>query len=153
MKLVTRNFGEIEIEDTKIVNFPKGIVGFPDLQNFTLINDSEKENSPIKWFQSIEEPQFAMPVIDPLLVKADFNPEVDNDKVSLIGEWESEDILVLVTITVPHDIEKMTVNLKGPFIINTKTMKAVQTIIEDDDYDIKFPIYGILKKMKEEAGK
>nr|MCR4745020.1 flagellar assembly protein FliW [Lachnospiraceae bacterium] len=116
-------------------------------------NDSEKENSPIKWFQSIEEPQFAMPVIDPLLVKADFNPEVDNDRVSLIGEWESEDILVLVTITVPHDIEKMTVNLKGPFIINTKTMKAVQTIIEDDDYDIKFPIYGILKKMKEEAGK
>ena len=153
MKLVTRNFGEIEVEDTKIINFPKGIVGFPDLVNFTLIFDNEKENNPIKWLQSIEEPQFAMPVIDPLLVCADYNPDVDADKLSLIGEWTSEDILVLVTITVPSNIEDMTVNLKGPFVISTKSMRAVQTILEDDKYNVKFPIYDILKKMKEEQEK
>ncbi len=151
MKLVTRNFGEIEIEDTKIINFPKGIVGFPDLVNFALIFDNEKENNPIKWLQSIEEPQFAMPVVDPLLVRGDYNPEIDDDKLAMIGEWDNEDILVLVTITVPHEIEKMTVNLKGPFIINTKTTKAVQAIIDDDKYEVRFPVYDILKKMKEES--
>ena len=45
----------------------------------------------------------------------------------------------------------MTVNLKGPFIINVHDMKAVQTIIDNDDYPVKFPIYDILQKNKENA--
>ncbi len=153
MKLLTRNFGEIEVDDSKIITFPKGIVGFPDLISFTLIYDSEKENNSIKWLQSLDEPEFAMPVIDPLLVSNDYNPEIDDDKLSVIGEWDSNDILVLVTITVPHEIEKMTVNLKGPFVINATTRKAVQTILEEDKYEVRFPIYEILKKIKEESKK
>ena len=153
MKIVTRNFGEIEVDDSKIITFPKGIVGFPDLVRFTLIFDGEKENKSIKWLQSLDEPGFAMPVIDPLLVAADYNPQIDDDKLSVVGDLENNDMLVLVTITIPHEIEKMTVNLKGPFIINATTMKAVQTIIDDDRYVVRFPIYDILKKMKEESGK
>ena len=60
-------------------------------------------------------------------------------------------MLVLVTVTVPHDLTKMTVNLKGPFIINTKEMKASQTIIDNDEYPVKFPIYDILQKNKEKG--
>ena len=45
MRIVTRVFGEIDIADEKIIRFPNGIVGFPELTDFALIHDSEKENN------------------------------------------------------------------------------------------------------------
>ena len=152
MKLTTRVFGEVEIEDSKIIEFPNGIIGFPDLKKFTLMFDEEQGSSTIKWLQSIDEPGFAMPVIDPLIVCPDYNPQVDIKALSDIGELQDEELLILVTVTVPHDLTKMTVNLKGPFIINTVDMKATQTIIDNDEYPVKFPIYDILQKNKEAKG-
>lgn len=149
MKLTTRIFGEVEIEDSKIINFPNGIIGFPDLKRFTLMHDEEQGSGSIKWLQSIDEPGFAMPVMDPLIVCPDYSPEIDRTKIEEVGELDDEDILVLVTVTVPHDLEKMTVNLMGPFVINVKEMKGVQSIVENDNYPVKFPIYDILKKNKE----
>ena len=149
MKLTTRIFGEVEIDDNKIISFPNGIIGFPDLKQFVLMFDEEKGTDTIKWLQSIDEPTFAMPVMDPLIVCPDYKPEVDSNTVDLIGELSNDDLLILVTVTVPHDLKQMTVNLMGPFIINVKECKAVQTIVDNDDYPVKFPIYEILQKNKE----
>jgi flagellar assembly factor FliW len=151
MKLTTRIFGEVEIDDSKIIVFPNGIIGFPDLRKFTLMRDEEQAANTIQWLQSIDEPNFAMPVMDPLIVCPDYKPMVDKTEVEAIGDLDDQDILVLVTVTVPHDLTKMTVNLKGPFIINTKDMKASQTIIDNDDYPVKFQIYDILQKNKEKG--
>lgn len=149
MKLTTRVFGEVDIDESKIISFPNGIIGFPDLKRFTLMYDDEKGSDTIKWLQSVDEPNFAMPVMDPLVVCPDYKPEVDKNLVDDIGELTDSDLLVLVTVTVPHDLKQMTVNLMGPFIINVKDMKAVQTIIDNDDYPVKYPIYDILQKNKE----
>ena len=149
MKLATRIFGEVEVQDSKIISFPNGIIGFPDLKRFTLMHDEEQGTGTIKWLQSIDEPGFAMPVMDPLVVCPDYKPEIDKDKIEGIGELTDDDILVLVTVTVPHDLTKMTVNLMGPFIINVKDMKGAQCIVDNDDYPVKFPIYDILQKNKE----
>ena len=153
MKLTTRIFGEVEIEDSKIISFPNGIIGFPDLKKFTLMHDEDDGDSgstnTIKWLQSIDEPGFAMPVMDPLIVCPDYSPEIDRTKIEEVGDLNNDDILVLVTVTVPHELEKMTVNLMGPFLINVKEMKGVQSIVENDNYPVKFPIYDILKKNKE----
>ncbi|WP_026650942.1 flagellar assembly protein FliW [Butyrivibrio proteoclasticus] len=149
MKLNTRIFGEVDVLDEKIISFPNGIIGFPDLKRFTLMFDEDKGSDSIKWLQSIDEPNFAMPVLDPLIVCPDYKPEIDKSEVSDIGELKEEDLLVLVTVTVPHDLKQMTVNLMGPFVINVKDMKAVQTIIDNEDYPVKFPIYEILQKNKE----
>lgn len=149
MKLTTRIFGEVEIDDSKIISFPNGIIGFPDLKKFTLMYDEEKGTDTIKWLQSIDEPTFAMPVMDPLIVCPDYKPEVDVSITEDVGDLQNDDLLVLVTVTVPHDLKQMTVNLMGPFIINVKDRKAAQTIIDNDDYPVKFPIYDILQKNKE----
>ena len=151
MKLTTRVFGEIDIEDEKIINFQDGIIGFPDLKKFTLIYDEEKENnSNIIWMQSLDEPAFAMPVMNPLLVKENYNPIVEDELLKALGNLAEENTLVLVTVTVPQNIEKTSVNLKAPIVINAKEKKAVQVIVEDED--VKYEIYDILQAQKEKAG-
>lgn len=150
MEINTRIFGQVNIEDDKLIHFPLGIVGFPELTDFAIIHDSEQgDQAGIRWMQSVQEPGFAMPVIDPLMVVDDYNPEVDDELLKTIGGLD--DVLVLVTITVPSDLTKMTVNLKAPFVINVDERKACQVIL-DQDFQVKYPIYDILQSRKEKAG-
>ena len=149
MRINTRVFGEIDIEESKVIHFENGIIGFPELTDFALIHDSEKEGeTAVRWLQSMQESAFAMPVMDPLTVKADYNPEVEDELLKPLGKWTPEDILVLVTMSVPSDITKMTVNLQGPIIINVDERKACQLIVEGGSYPVKFPIYDILQARK-----
>ena len=151
MIIRTKLFGEINVDEYKLIKFVNGIVGFPELTDFLLIHDSEG-NGNVRWMQSIQEPAFAMPVIDPLAVKPDYNPSIEDELLKPLGDINSENMLVLVTITVPKEIEKMSVNLKAPLVINGENLKASQIIVEDDSYEVKYPIYEILKAAKEKAG-
>ncbi len=149
MEIKTRIFGDVTISDEKMISFPNGIVGFPELKDFALIHDEEQgDQAGIRWMQSVQEPNFAMPVINPLVVKEDYDPMVDDELLAVIGKGEN--ILVLTTITVPTDLSKMSVNLKAPFVINVDTRKAVQVVLEDD-LPVKFYVYELLKARKENA--
>lgn len=149
MKIETKIFGEIDIADDKIITFANGIIGFPELKRFALLHDEEKGTDVgIRYLQSLDEPAFAMPVMDPLIVKPDYDPEVDDQLLTSAGNITAENILVLVTVTVPSDLTKMSVNLQGPFVINVEEHKACQVIVERGDYPVKFPIYDILQSGK-----
>lgn len=149
MKVNTRIFGEIDIAEEKIITFPSGIIGFPELTQFALIHDEEKGvGAGIRWLQSMQEPAFAMPVMDPLLVKEDYNPEVNDELLEPAGNINVDNMLVLVTVTVPSDITKMTVNLRGPIVINAEEKKACQIIVDGEEYPVKYPIYEILQARK-----
>ncbi len=148
MIIETKAFGEITIDTEKIITFPKGIVGFPELTEFTMIHDEETGAGSIHWLQSLQEPAFAMPVMDPLIVKPDYNPEVEEEWIKPLGDLIPEELLVLVTVTVPRDLTQITVNLRGPIVINARERKACQVIIEGDEYKVKYPIYDILQAKK-----
>ena len=152
MKITTRVFGEIEIDDNKIIHFPSGIIGFPEMTDFALVFDEEKgKDTPIRWLQSLQEAEFAMPVMDPLLVAKDYNPEVEDDYLIPLGEMNTEDTLVLVTVTVPKELTKMSVNLQAPIVINADSKKGIQIIVNSDKYPVKYYIYDILQEMKKEG--
>lgn len=149
MRINTKIFGEIEIAEDKIITFESGIIGFPELKNFALIHDEEEgPGVGIRFLQSLDEPGFAMPVMDPLLVKPDYDPRVNDELLASAGKVTADNILVLVTVSVPGDITQMSVNLQGPFVINVEECKACQVIVENDDYPTKFPVYEILQAGK-----
>ena len=149
MHINTRVFVEIEIEDEKIIMFDNGIVGFPEMQRFAIVHDEEKGvNAGIRYLQSLDETEFAMPVMDPLAVMPDYNPEVEDELLKPIGDFNEENLLVLVTVSVPREIKKISVNLQAPIIINAEEKKGVQVILESGDYKVKYPIYDILQGKK-----
>lgn len=152
MKVDTRVFGEIDIEDEKSIFFEQGIIGFPNLQNFALIYNSEKEKKgAISWLQSLDEPTFALPVMDPLTMCPDYNPQVEDELLKPLGELTEDNLFVLVTVTVPQNIEEIAINLKAPIVINSATRRAGQVIVEDD-YPVKYKIYDKIKEAKGKVG-
>ena len=153
MRINTRYFGTVDLDDDKVIIFDDGLFGFEEYKKFVLIfNNEAKERPAISWLQSVDEQALALPVMIPTIVKPDYNPVVEDDALETLGDWDEENISVLVTVTVPEDLKNMTTNLKAPIIINTDSMKGVQTVVENQDYEIRFKIYDLLKAAgKEEA--
>lgn len=149
----TKFFGTIDIEDEKIIHFPMGIIGFENLKNFALIYDSDREErSKISWLQSMDEPLMALPVINPIDIMEDYAPIIEDELTKIIGAPADADILIFVSMSIPSDITKMTANLKAPFIINTVDRKAMQVIVENQDYEIKYNVYDAIERLKAKEG-
>jgi len=152
MKAKTRLFGEIEIEDGKIIKMEQGIIGFPDLKHFTLIFDCEREaKSAIHWLQSMDDGDVAMPVIVPGELLPDYRPTVNDELLQGLGELTPDNTYILVTVRVPENIEDISVNLKAPIIINTDTNKGSQVIVEDD-FAVRHNIYSLIRDGQKKAG-
>ncbi len=134
MRVKTRLFGEIEIADEKIIELVHGLIGFPDMKKYTLIFDEEKEEKGnIMWLQSLDEADFAMPVMMPQIVKPDYAPVFDEESLKPLGELNSSNAYILVTVRVPKNVEEASINLKAPIIINSDTNIGDQIIIEGSE--------------------
>jgi len=149
MKANTRLFGEIDIAEDKLIILENGMIGLPEFCKFALIFDEEKgqDASKIMWLQCMDDPQTAFPVMQPNLVKPDYNPTVNDEMLSGLGDLTEENTYVLVTLTANADVTKTSVNLKAPIVINTDTRKGCQIIVEDD-YPVKFKIYEAMQARK-----
>lgn len=150
MLVKTKYFGEIELTDEKIITLDRGLFGFEEYKRYTILYDCEKEGETnISWFQCVDNQALALPVINPLLVKEDYNPVVEDELLKGMGEITEENLVILLTMTVPADVKEMSVNLKAPIIINADTRKGAQIIVENRDYEVKYKIYDVLNEKKE----
>lgn len=153
MLVKTKFFGEVELDDNKVLDFPNGIIGFEPFKKFAILYDIDNESKTrISWLQSLEEPTLALPVIDPLAITSEYNPMIEDELLKPLGDPADEDLLFLLVMTVPSDMTKVTANMKAPVIINAATCKGVQLIVENADYPVKFNVYESVQKMKEKAG-
>ncbi len=150
MLVKTRHFGEIDLNEDKVLYFEQGILGFEDYKKYTLLYDEEGDQRPdISWLQSLDEASLAIPVISPFLVKSDYNPRVEDELLKPLGEITEDNAVILITVTVPADIEKISANLKAPFIINSDTRKGAQIIADNSEYEVKYYFYDQIKAAKE----
>ncbi|MCF6096387.1 flagellar assembly protein FliW [Thermovorax subterraneus] len=144
MKIKTKFFGEIEVVEEKIINFPDGIIGFEDLKRFVLIDHPGCDA--IKWLQSVDEEGFALPVVEPVGFFPDYAPVLCESDLRKLKLGSVEDAVVLTVLTVPQEVEKTTVNLKGPIVLNPLERLGAQLIAENSEYMIKHPVAIFSKK-------
>lgn len=153
MLVKTRHFGELDLEESKIITFEQGILGFEAYKKYTLLYDIEKQDaSRISWLQSVEEPSLALPVISPECILSGYNPIINEERIRTLGEIGTENLVILLTLTVPGDLTKMTTNLKAPILIHTETKKGCQIVAENPEYIVKYNVYDLLKNKAEKKG-
>ena len=141
----TKHFGEIEVDSENIIYFNEGLPGFQNEKEFILIDSPEAE-SPFKWLQSIKNTYLAFVVINPFIIKKDYDFELDGGAVKKLGIAKKEDVAVYAILVVPEDINKISMNLKAPVIINVKTKIASQIILDTDKYTVRHYILDELRR-------
>ena len=140
MKLNTKNFGEIEIDKQKIINFPEGILGFEEEKKFIIINNEDEEN-PFQWLQSIKSLDLAFAIINPFFVYPNYDIVIPKTAQEKLKIEDPKDINIYSIVVVPEDMEKMTANLLGPVIININKKLGKQVILDDNRYSTKHYIF------------
>ena len=138
MLIDTRYFGQVDIEDSKIIHFENGLFGFEEYTDYTILYDSESEERPFfSWLQSTTEKGLAFPVVNPQNVMPEYDPVVEDALLEPLGEFGENDMVVLLLATVPEDVKQTSVNMKAPLVIHAGSRKGMQIIAENSDYKIK----------------
>ena len=141
MRVKTRYFGEVYSEDTKVIHFEKGIPGFEQYTDYTILYDIEEgQEAFFSWLQCITEEGLAFPIVNPFRVDTSYDPVVEDAFLKHLGDFETEDLAVFLLATVPADVSKTSVNMKAPIVINTRNNKAMQIIAENNEYQVKHMI-------------
>jgi flagellar assembly factor FliW len=144
LKVKTTRFSDIEVKEEDVIELPSGLVGFPDLKRYVLL-DHDKD-SPFKWLQSLDDGAVAFVLINPLLFKADYTVEVSEAEVTELALDNEEDAIISVIITMPSNPQNMTANLKAPLIFNLKNRLGRQIILNNSDYTTRHNIMEEVKK-------
>lgn len=149
-KVKTTRFGEIEVDDNDVIELPAGLIGFPELKKYILL-DHDKE-SPFKWLQSLNDGAIAFVLINPLLFKPDYTVEVTEAEVSDLSIESEDDAVISVIITMPSNPQNMTANLKAPLIFNLKNRLGKQIILNSTEYTTRHNIMEEIRKRTSEGG-
>ncbi|MBO6178901.1 MAG: flagellar assembly protein FliW [Selenomonadaceae bacterium] len=139
-KVNTLRFGDIEVEEDKILHFKNGIPAFEEEHEFLLI--PYEEDSPILFMQSLKSPDLAFLVTNPFIFFPDYSFEIGDEATDALGIKSQEDLLIYAILTVPHgDVKKMTANLMAPVIINSKNNESMQLVLDKSPYKTKHPLF------------
>jgi len=144
LKVTTTRFSEIEVNESDIIELPAGLIGFPELKRYILL-DHDKE-SPFKWLQSLDDGAIAFVLINPLLFKPDYTVEVSEAEVSDLAIQAEEDAVISVIVTMPSNPQNMTANLKAPLVFNLKNRKGKQIILNNQEYTTRHNIMEEVRK-------
>lgn len=128
MKVQTKPYGLIDVDERQMISFPNGILGFETLSRYVLLDAIQQ---PFYWMQSIDIAEIAFVMISPYIFRPDYDPMLTDEEYGEIGldGREDENLLLFTIVTIPpNNHQAMTANLQGPVIINRKTRIARQSI-------------------------
>ncbi|HFC98136.1 MAG TPA: flagellar assembly protein FliW [Thermosulfurimonas dismutans] len=131
MKILTQKFGEIEVEEEKILIFVSEILGFPDSKRYVLLSTGKP--LPFMWLQSVDEPRVVFLVSPPGVFFPDYQPEIPSFYLELL-KIENPAELDLLVILAPGKGGGFTANLLGPILVNVPRRLALQAVLDPEKY-------------------
>ncbi len=142
MEIESERFGNIELDEDSVINFPAGVIGFPNERGFILVKHGD--SSTIGWLQSIETPALAFPVVS--AHGFDEYPDVSLGEVAEKAGVAGDDMAVLAVLSAKSGTPS-TVNLLAPIVVNADTRTAAQIILEGSRYSTRelFILPGIAR--------
>jgi len=138
MTVATNRFGEVRFSANDVFEFPWGLPGFADQRRFLALSLAEQPN--FVWLQSVDDPQIALPAADPWQIFPDYEPRMPSYATEALDLRSAEDFTILCVVVVTNNAEEMTMNLMAPIIVNLKTRRARQVMLENSPYSVRTPI-------------
>jgi len=134
LKVSTTRFGEVEVDDNRIVDFPLGVPGFAGAKRFFLVDHREN----IWWLQAVDDADLAFIVTEPFSLFPEYSFKLTDDIESLLQIEDPQSIVVLAILSV--DVSGAQVNLRAPIIINSMKLLGAQIVTDDESHSFKTPL-------------
>lgn len=136
MIIQTSRFGQLEVDERRLITFPHGILGFPRETVYALVQTGE--NSGFYWLQAVTRPDLAFVVCDPRLFISDYRAPIKEEEMSSLGLQDVGGAQVFIIVNKVQDM--LTGNLQGPLVVNVATRTAKQLVLSDKRYSTRHPL-------------
>jgi flagellar assembly factor FliW len=123
-----------------VFSFEKGIYGFEDINEFTIIPASDAEDNPLHIMTSVKVEGIRFILVPPIFADSSYEMEIEDEDIKSLGIEEPKDVMVFSIVSIGKDKKAMTANLKSPIVLSVRTMKGKQIILEKSNYSIKHPL-------------
>ncbi len=144
MIVETGRFGQLNVDENEIINMPNGVLGFPELRRYVLVDPAD--DALILWLQSLDRSEIAFPAIEPKIFKSDYVVKLSAaDQRELGLERINKNAGVLSLLTIPQEIMHMSANIKAPLVINLENNFAKQVVLQENEYSVNHPMFKELK--------
>jgi len=139
MLIQTTRFGPVEIDESRTLEFPAGLLGFSSYKKFALLQPDD--NGVFFWLQSIDSADLAFVVTDPALWLPDYQANIRKEQMEELGLGEIGDAQVLVIVNKRE--ESLTANLQGPLVVNTRNHSAMQLVLAEKKWSTRHELVKI----------
>ena len=146
MKVKTKAYGTIEVDEQQRISFPQGLYGFETLKDYALL---DADRQPFYWLQSVDAEEIAFILINPFLFRPDYEMDIDNETLHSIGVTDPGKALIFSIVTVPGDEGPITANLQGPLVINRDSRLGLQAVLTDLRWKTKHDIMAEIAAAKQ----
>jgi len=136
MLIRTSRFGEVDVDETRIISFPKGLLGFPKYKQYVLIEAGE--DSYFWWLQSIELPDLAFVVTDPSMFVPTYKVPLKPEQMQEMGIGSLDEAQVFVIVNKRDQL--LTGNLQGPLVIHCGKRVGEQLVLSDRRFTTRVPL-------------
>jgi flagellar assembly factor FliW len=133
--ITTARFGEVTYSESDVFEFPWGLPGFADQRRFLALSLAEQPS--FVWLQSVDDVNIALPAADPWQIFPDYEPKLPAYATEALGLQDPEDFTILCVVVVSKGADEMTMNLMAPIILNLKTRRARQIMLENSSYSVR----------------
>jgi flagellar assembly factor FliW len=142
MWLETSRFGRIEVDENRLLRFPKGILGFPEQTQYTLIQTGP--DSVFYWLQAADRPELAFVVCDPQLFVPDYQAPIKAEEAESLGLEDPTRAQVLVIV---NKVDGMvTGNLQGPLVVNFVNRIGRQLVLSEKRFATRHPLMKLSER-------
>lgn len=140
-RVVQTRLGKQDIAADKVIYFPRGLMGFEEQKEFTLLQI--RDDSPFLVLQSMTDPRLGLLVADPYMFLDDFPIRVGEAEQKLLKLQNIRQVAVLVTVTIPpgHP-ERTAMNLSGPILVNHESRIGLQVPQVDGKFPSQVYLHG-----------
>lgn len=119
------------------ISIPGGLLGFEDVKCYHLI--SVPEEQPLMWLEMVDRPHHGFLVVSPTHALPNYSPQITQQDLDSLGIKNSSEMLLLNVVTLRNDAAFT--NLKGPIVINQRTLVGKQCVPSNVfEFSIEHPI-------------
>lgn len=142
-RCMTRYFGEMDYDESAVIEFPHGLPGFENRKRFLALEQNRQK--PLVFLQNLEDPGLCFVTLPVGAVDPHYElrmTEADRELAGFESGREArlgEEAICLVILTITET--GVTANLLAPVVINLLTRKAVQAIAPDMRYSHQTPVH------------
>jgi flagellar assembly factor FliW len=127
-------FGQIEYAPSDVMVFPWAIPGFDGMHQWLILS---LESQPgYVWIQSLDDPAIALPAADPWMLFEGYDPKLPSYAFLGLEITDPEDFTLLCVVVVKPGAQEMTMNLMAPIVVNLRTNRARQVVLDGTTYSV-----------------